>query len=299
MQPPATCSGASINDHAGQGSLETEMKAAAPRRPKRKLPPLDLEADTLQQDDDKMPYRSSSRVRANPSGASKVVKGDWLCYCFVEVPVDPSLSKCIQEGIAKLQEQLVSDYTLLDLRCNDNAADSETTATADESQAFEQQLHISLTRPFTVRSYEREEYIKVATAEAERLKATVGSFPFAFSRFAYLANDDASRHFMVLEVGPGREKLHRLSTAFSTELRRAFRAKSYYDEARFHASTACVLDPSSERGDEGGTQTLSSRLSQVIADVEAKFGPQLRQCRQVWAARIGIQVANRVTYVDV
>lgn len=54
-------------------------------------------------------------------------------------------------------------------------------------------------------------------------------------------------------------------------------------------------------GQEDGGETahsLASRLGTIIAEVEAQLGPQLRQCRQVWATRVGIQVANRVTYVD-
>ena len=31
-------------------------------------------------------------------------------------------------------------------------------------------LHISLTRPFTIRSYERDEYVKIASQEVHRLR---------------------------------------------------------------------------------------------------------------------------------
>ena len=149
------------------------------------------------------------------------------------------------------------------------------------------------------------------------------SFPFTFSRIAYLANDDVSRHFMVLEVGPGRDKVrksqsccsstspvqancvihflihqfHQLSTALSAELRRAFRAKPYYQEARFHASTACIMVSTPDQNSDAA-QILVSRFSGIVDDIEAQHGPQLRKCQQVWASRIGVQVANRVTYVD-
>ncbi|SJX62714.1 related to UPF3-Nonsense-mediated mRNA decay protein [Sporisorium reilianum f. sp. reilianum] len=282
-------------DRTGQPPHGTEVEAAAaPKRPKRKLPPLDLEADALSNE---RLSRSSSPARAIGNSTGKVVKGDWLCYCFVEVLVDPSLGRCIQDSHAHLQEQLGTEHTLLDLRHSDHPINDEGASAANPSPSSQGQLHISLTRPFTVRSYERDEYVKVATAEVQRLKATVGSFPFTFSRIAYLANDDASRHFMVLEVGAGCDKFHRLSTALSTELRRAFRAKAYYDEARFHASTACVLDSTPDQSDHA-TQALASRFSTIVADIEAEHGPRLRQCRPVWATRIGIQVANRVSYVD-
>lgn len=208
------------------------------------------------------------------------------------------MSKCIKGSHAYLQEQLGPGHALLDLRDARDISDPEEEhprgSATDTSPQTSEHLHISLTRPFTVRSYERDDYVKVATAEVERFRTSVSSFPFSFSRIAYLANDDASRHFMVLEVGSGREKLHKLSLALSTELRRAFRAKTYYDEARYHASTACVMIPSSQPSAE----TLGPRFSAIVDDVEARWGSQLRKCPAVWARRIGIQVADRITYVN-
>lgn len=135
---------------------------------------------------------------------------------------------------------------------------------------------------------------------------------------------------MVLEVGSGRDKVcddkilgspllcgclakahsapfysdrhrqfHKLSTALSNELRRAFRAKTYYEEARFHASTVCLetTDDVDHRADEQGL--LGARFSQIVTDIEKRWGPQLRKQPPTWAARVGIQVANRITYVDI
>ncbi|EST05662.1 U6 snRNA phosphodiesterase Usb1 [Kalmanozyma brasiliensis GHG001] len=259
-------------------------------RLKRKLP--SLEADALEQD------ATSSTSSLASSTAKKVARGDWLCYCFVEVLIDTQLSKCVREAHDYLQQQLGSDDTLLDLtqdRVRDNDEDR-----ASDSSSGPEHLHISLTRPLTVRSYERDEFVKVATAEVKRLKASLRSFAFSFSRLAHLANDDASRHFMVLEVGSGREQLHTLSTALSAELRRAFRAKSYYDEARFHASTTCLITPPSSSGSDRdeSVETLGSRFGALVDRVEVRCGSQLRKCPPVWAGRIGVQVANRVTYVD-
>lgn len=95
------------------------------------------------------------------------------CYSL-PVLVDPSLSKCINESHAHLQEQLGPDYTLLDLRYSDKLADGKEASAGESAQISREQLHISLTRPFTVRSYERDEYVKVASAEVQKLKATVG-----------------------------------------------------------------------------------------------------------------------------
>lgn len=95
-----------------------------------------------------------------------------------------------------------------------------------------------------------------------------------------------------------RQQFHKLSTALSAELRRAFRAKSYYEEARFHASTACLTIPA----ESSSTETdgaLGPRFGKIVADTEAKWGAQLRKSPPTWATRIGIQVANRIAYVDI
>ena len=91
-------------------------------------------------------------------------------------------------------------------------------------------------------------------------------------------------------------------------LHRAFRAKAYYEEARFHASTSCLettkaLDDDAEPPElrEAG-EALGPRFSDIVNDIvndiEKKWGPQLRKHPPTWAARVGIQVANRITYVD-
>ncbi|SPO25981.1 related to UPF3 - Nonsense-mediated mRNA decay protein [Ustilago trichophora] len=267
-------------------------------RRKRKLPPLELES--LHQTDQAGPPVTSQTSAG--TGTKKVARGDWLCYCFVEVPVERSLSKLIQESLSFLRTQIGSDYKLQDLRVPQLSPDASEAvsfgATLGSSENKLESLHISLTRPCTVRSYEREEYIKVASAEARRLKTIVGSFAFSFSRIAHLSNDDGSRHFVVLEVGSGHEKFHKLSTALSAELRQAFRAKSYYEGARFHASFACLTipaEPSSTETDEA----LGPRFSKIVSDTEAKWGARLRKSPPTWATRIGIQVANSITYVDI
>lgn len=67
----------------------------------------------------------------------------------------------------------------------------------------ESALHISLTRPITVRAHERDEFV----AEATSALPAQCSFALAFSRFARLRNDEATREFLVLEVGAGREQV--------------------------------------------------------------------------------------------
>ncbi|GAC94037.1 hypothetical protein PHSY_001606 [Pseudozyma hubeiensis SY62] len=266
----------------------------APTRPKRKLPPLEQDSEQQQYDGDAPSDRNSARI----------VRGEWLCFCYVEVLIDASLNSCIDRCHRHLQEQLGSDYSVIDLRNSDGSIPDDAEEFAKLSMArtssppsTTQRLHVSLTRPFTVRSYERDDYIKTALAQAHKLRTTIASFPFTFSRIAHLSNDDASRHYLVLEVSFGREKFHQLSMGLSTELRRAFRAKSYYNQARFHVSTSCVPSVSTD-SKEKEEESLEDRFGTIADEIEAKCGDQLRKCPPLWASRIGIQVGNRVTYVD-
>ncbi|KAJ9479238.1 hypothetical protein PHBOTO_002749 [Pseudozyma hubeiensis] len=262
--------------------------ATAPARPKRKLPPLE-------QDDVDAPSDDSS---------ARIVRGEWLCFCYVEVLIDSSLNSCIDRCHQHLQEQLGSDHLVIDLRSSDvSMPDQEegapkVSAARSPSPSSMQRLHVSLTRPFTVRSYERDDYVKVALAQAHKLRTTIPTFPFTFSRIAHLSNDDASRHYLVLEAGSGREKFHRLSTGLSAELRRSFRAKPYYDQARFHVSTACVTSSASSVPKEKEKESLEEQFGTITDEIEAKCGDRLRACPPLWASRIGIQVGNRVTFVD-
>ncbi len=93
-----------------------------------------------------------------------------------------------------------------------------------------------------------------------------------------------------------RAQLRKLSTALGAELHRAFRAKSYYQEARFHASTTCLSVPPSSDTDAG---MLASRFRALIDSVESERGSKLRKLPPVRVSRIGIQVANRITYAEV
>ena len=43
---------------------------------------------------------------------------------------------------------------------------------------------------------------------------------------------------------------------------------------------------------------LGPRLEGLIADVENRWGKGLRKCPPNWATRIGIQVGNKTTYID-
>ncbi|ETS64910.1 hypothetical protein PaG_00884 [Moesziomyces aphidis] len=265
-------------------------KVAPPRgahthRIKRKLQPLD--DDSLQQ-----ASRPAARDRVQDEPKTAYARGEWLCYCFVEVPMTPSLRTLIQESHSHVEQGLLQAFP--DKACLLKTADAE--ESSETLLSTTGKLHISLTRPFTVRAHERDEYVKTALAEIGRFSTGMTSFSFSFSRIACLANDDASKHFMVLEVGPGRENLRKLSTALGAELHRAFRAKSYYQEARFHASTTCLSAPPSNDTD---ADMLASRFRALIDSVESEWGSKLRKLPPFRISRIGIQVANRITYAEV
>lgn len=93
------------------------------------------------------------------------------------MPVDHALSTIIRQSRNLLQEQLGPDHKLLDLSLsNDFETSAENTPGDFEhipASDSPEHLHISLTRPFTVRSYERDEYVKIAAAELRRLKTSI------------------------------------------------------------------------------------------------------------------------------
>lgn len=66
-------------------------------------------------------------------------------------------------------------------------------------------LHVSLTRPMTIRAYERDEFVREAIDVAHHAEFHRTSLALAFSRFAHLQNDQETRDFLVLEIGTGRE----------------------------------------------------------------------------------------------
>ena len=169
-------------------------------RLRRKLPSFETDVSQQHIDDN----AKSTKLDEDAPSQKKVARGEWLCYCFVEgeprsdsqdmisrfdqatsstfhhplaVSLDTSLSTLIQESHDYLQGKLGTQPSLQDLRCR-----ASTTAAPEFGQGGSGNtattsadcLHISLTRPFTVRSYERDEYVKVASAEVKRLRTEIG-----------------------------------------------------------------------------------------------------------------------------
>lgn len=82
------------------------------------------------------------------------------------VPLNPTLSILIQESHTYMQSQLGPSHALLDLRHSDASVEADNPEDTGH-------LHISLTRPFTVRSSERDDYVKIARAELQKLKTNI------------------------------------------------------------------------------------------------------------------------------
>ncbi len=77
----------------------------------------------------------------------------------------PSLRTLIQESHSYLEqglEQAVPDKARL-------RKTAEAEASSEPNLSTTEKLHISLTRPFTVRAHERDEYVKTALTEIGRL----------------------------------------------------------------------------------------------------------------------------------
>lgn len=81
------------------------------------------------------------------------------------VPMTPSLRTLIQESHYHLEQGLLQAFP--DKTCLLKTADAE--ASSETLLSTTEKLHISLTRPFTVRAHERDEYVKTALAEIGRL----------------------------------------------------------------------------------------------------------------------------------
>ncbi|KAE8266568.1 hypothetical protein A4X09_0g5784 [Tilletia walkeri] len=222
------------------------------------------------------------------------LEGDWLCHAFIRVPVSNDLRNYLGPTISALSSD------------KDNLPDLEVTSTADSVIKTEldpgtatatgqrrhqtpTELHISLTRPILVRPHEREDFRKLVQGALEDRQ----SFQIHFARLTTLTNDDSSRIFFVLEVGTGWEELHNLTTALNKPLHSAFRARSYYTEARYHASIASIPLPPHP----SSHQTLRQAAETTAARLDNTHARKISKCPAFTADTVGIRVGTQVSTV--
>ncbi|KAE8232439.1 hypothetical protein CF326_g2523 [Tilletia indica] len=220
------------------------------------------------------------------------LEGDWLCHAFIRVSVSNDLRNYLDPIISALSND---EANLPDLEVT-STADSvikteldpgPITATGQRRHQLPTELHISLTRPILVRPHEREDFRKLVQGAVEDRQ----SFQIHFARLTTLTNDDSSRIFFVLEVGTGWEELHNLTTTLNKPLHSAFRARSYYTEARYHASIASIpLPPHSHQSRRKAAETTAARLDNTHAR-------EISRCPAFTADTVGIRVGTQVSTV--
>ncbi|PWZ02301.1 hypothetical protein BCV70DRAFT_230434 [Testicularia cyperi] len=295
------------------------MSPAKQSSKKRRLPALD----------DDFPDRAAVSSSSNDSvddqacgRSAKKVRGEWLCYCFIEISLNDRLTRFIQRCHHALRSELGTDTPFAALTHGDGPDGTGLTRDNRPGTPNASHLHISLTRPITVHTHERDDFLAEVKSLLQNDAALRERFEIAFSHISHLQNDDKDRDFLVLEVGMGREKLRHLSDVISKGLHRAFRARPYYQEARFHASTGYVEAASTAQsvpGDKKATATAneedmqsepakrapnsshsddSAPLDLVAQKLEDRLGPELRSLPTIRADRIGVQVGKKVVFLD-
>ncbi|KAF8471004.1 U6 snRNA phosphodiesterase Usb1, partial [Russula ochroleuca] len=202
------------------------------QRHKRKLPALAAHlAPTVPPDD---PSKHQGRTRTTPH-----VDGQWAAYVYVPIALRGSSTAALRRvveravGIAKTAGEtgIVPVHTL----GSSGSGSGDVVEVCDE-------LHVSLTRPFFLRAYQREEMKRAVRDVAKAHSPFVASF----AAFSDLTNDERTRTFLSLEVGGGHQEFRALSDALTPALH-SFRQKEYYEQPRFHTSFAWVLrDPQAQ-----------------------------------------------------
>ncbi|KAF8501369.1 hypothetical protein F5888DRAFT_1904723 [Russula emetica] len=118
------------------------------------------------------------------------------------------------------------------------------------------ELHVSLTRPFFLRTYQREE-MKCAVRDAANAHPP---FVASFAAFSDLTNDEQTQDFLCMEIGAGHQELRALSDVLALTLR-SFRQKEDYERPHFNASfTWVLLDRPTQRSPPAQTAEDSEPL---------------------------------------
>lgn len=265
------------------------------RRKKSKLPPLSLGSDG---------NLAPSRPDTQTSG-TKVVRGEWLCHVYIEVPQSYIMAtqwKRLIAGVPDLADEEEPAAELVDLwqsRDEEGPLDlhwlhEETSGAGTNDDAAAKRLHISLTRPILLRAHERDAFVQEVTNVIRQSAPDV--LDFAFANAASLVNDDATRMFLALEVGQGHEELSAITKALDKRLRELFQAQEYYAEARYHCSAAYY-----QRGGAEASTCLTAK-QRAFGEAEALLMGELfsifNEQRPFRARAVCIRVGKQVSVVS-
>jgi hypothetical protein len=145
---------ATLVSYSGSSSSENEEEITPPPPPpvkKRRLPALASHlVPTVPLDD---PSKHQGRTRATPH-----VEGQWAAHVYVSILLHGALRGIVERAV-DIAKQEVAGVRMV------GSADSDT---GKDSVASVRELHVSLTRPFFLRTHQKEE-MKRAVRDAAKV----------------------------------------------------------------------------------------------------------------------------------
>ncbi|GAA6008403.1 hypothetical protein JCM10207_000114 [Rhodosporidiobolus poonsookiae] len=267
-----------------------------PPKKKRKLPPLDASFSAPPRRTDS-PDLHQGRTRTAPH-----VQGQWATHIYLELEPSPAFRKRLLSAVDLARSSAPRDSTihsLLDPPSLPSSRSSTPTLDTDAASTSEEALHLSLSRPLMLQTNQRGEL----RAGVARVAKEVAGFSAQYATFAVLENDEKTRRFLGIEVGPGYDQLRALLTKLDAVLA-DLRLPTYYAEPRFHtslawssttstsatSSTAPCASPSAR--EEAAPPPLPFS-NPTLEALEAKHGKALR-AEEFWAGEVCVKIGKDV-----
>ncbi|KAF8488149.1 hypothetical protein F5888DRAFT_1623416, partial [Russula emetica] len=169
------------------------------------------------------PTKHQGRTRTTPH-----VDGQWATYVYIPIAMRGTLRRIVEHAVDIARKGGGDSGTSVDVHML-GSSDSNSNIVACE-------LHVSLTRLFFLRAYQREE-MKCAVRDAANAHPP---FVASFAAFSDLTNNERTWDFLCMEIGAGHQELRALSDALAPTLR-SFRQKEDYERPHFQALFAWVL----------------------------------------------------------
>ncbi|KAF5315095.1 hypothetical protein D9619_007016 [Psilocybe cf. subviscida] len=212
------------NDRPSQTSLTATVQ---PPPKKRKLPPISTTIVPPGPVDD--PSLHQGRIRTTPH-----IEGQFSAHVYVALGLkrDSPLHKLVRTILSDAKEAVPTLHEIW----------------KSETDPSRQELHLSLSRPISLRAHQREDLKRAVKNIAKTHKA----FTASFATLSELINDEKTRSFLTMELGAGYQQassgglqaslsqMSALADALTPALQ-AIRQQLYYVKPRFHASIGWAL----------------------------------------------------------
>ncbi|GAA6037567.1 hypothetical protein JCM8097_006117 [Rhodosporidiobolus ruineniae] len=304
------------------------MSFAEPPKKKRKLPDLDASFDDpLRPSDNPFLHQGRKRQVAHE-------KGQWAAHVYVELEPSPGFRKALKEAVQLASSSfsgsrsppLAPDsdsstppepviYSLLTpsapssipipgsstptSRSSTPTADLCSTLSQPSSSGADSRLHLSLSRPLMLQTNQRAD---LRTA-VRRVAGSVEGFSARYASFGVLENDEQTRRFLGIEIGPGYSSLLALSRKLDDELDK-LRLPVYYPEPRFHTSlcwssvtSASLASPpppaDAVEGDEPPSRPPLPFDDSTLSSLDAALGKRLRS-EELWVGELCVKIGKDV-----